>query len=93
MVKVLELAERLANSSDTAEKRRLKEELARAVEALTDYGDAGRTIPDVFILYGARLANFAGLGELEQLQALIAVELRSLEPTTPLVVIACPKQL
>ena len=71
----------------------LKEELTRAVEALTDYGDAGRTIPDVFILYGARLANFAGLAELEQLQALVEVELRSLEPTTPLVVIACPKQL
>ncbi len=71
----------------------LTDELTRAVEALTDYGDAGRTIPDVFILYGARLANFAGLAELEQLQALVEVELRSLESTTPLVVIACPKQL
>ncbi|NOT58881.1 MAG: hydantoinase/oxoprolinase [Acidobacteria bacterium] len=71
----------------------LRDELARAVEALTDYGDAGRTIPDLFILYGARLANFAGLAELEQLQALVEVELRSLEPITPLVVIACPKQL
>ncbi len=71
----------------------LPEELTRAVEALTDYGDAGRTIPDVFILYGARLANFGGLAELNQLQALVEVELRSLEPATPLVVIACPKQL
>ena len=71
----------------------LRDELTRAVEALTDYGDAGRTIPEVVILYGARLANFAGLAELEQLQALVEVELRSLESTTPLVVIACPKQL
>ena len=71
----------------------LKDELTRAVEALTDYGDAGRTIPDIFILYGARLANFAGLAELEQVQALVEVELRSLEAATPLVVIACPKQL
>jgi N-methylhydantoinase A/oxoprolinase/acetone carboxylase beta subunit len=71
----------------------LNDELARAVEALTDYGDAGRTIPDIFLLYGARLANFAGLAELEQVQALVEVELRSLEPATKLVVIACPKQL
>ena len=71
----------------------LKDELTRAVEALTDYGDAGRTIPDIFILYGARLANFSGLAELEQVQALTEVELRSLDPATRLVIVACPKQL
>jgi N-methylhydantoinase A len=70
----------------------LKDELTRAVEALTDYGDAGRTIPDVFILYGARLANFSGLAELEQLLALTEVELRSLDPATPLIILACPKE-
>lgn len=71
---------------------KLKEELTRAVEALTDYGDAGRTIPDIFILYGARLANFSGLAELEQVLALTGVELQSLDPATPLVVLACPKE-
>lgn len=71
----------------------LKEELTRAVEALTDYGDAGRSIPDIFLLYGARLANFSGLAELEQVLALTEVELRSLDPATRLVIIACPKQV
>lgn len=71
----------------------LQNELTRAVEALTDYGDAGRTIPDIFLLYGARLANFSGLAELEQVQALTEVELRSLDPTTKLVIVACPKQV
>ena len=70
----------------------IKEELTRAVEQLTDYGDAGRTIPDIFILYGARLANFSGLADLEQVIALVEVELRSLDPETRLVVVACPKQ-
>jgi N-methylhydantoinase A len=76
----------------TAMLAQLKEELTRAVEALTDYGDAGRTIPDIFILYGARLANFSGLAELEQVLALTEVELRSLDPATPLVLLACPKE-
>ncbi len=72
---------------------RVSEELARAVERLTDFGDAGRAIPDIFILSGARIANFSGLAELDQVIALAEVELRSLDPATRLVVIACPKHL
>lgn len=68
-------------------------ELARVVDFLTDYGDAGRAIPDIFILYGARVANFSGLADLDQVTALVEVELRSLDSETRLVVIACPKQM
>lgn len=67
--------------------------LEQAVESLTDYGDAGRAIPDIFILYGARIANFSGLADLAQVTALAEVELRSLDTATKLVVIACPKQV
>ena len=70
----------------------LEGELARAVDQLTDYGDAGRTIPDIFVLYGARIANFSGLADLAQVKALAEVELRSLDPATGLLVVACPKQ-
>lgn len=70
----------------------INDELTRAIEALTDYGDAGRAIPDIFILYGARIANFSGLADLDQVIALAEVELRALDPATELVVIACPKQ-
>ncbi|MGE0127229.1 MAG: hydantoinase/oxoprolinase family protein [Blastocatellales bacterium] len=69
----------------------VKAELERAVEQLTDFGDAGRTIPDIFILYGARIANFSGLADLDQVIALAEVELRSLDPVAKLVIIACPK--
>lgn len=71
----------------------IRDELSRAVDSLTDYGDAGRTIPDIFILYEARVANFSGLAELEQVVAMAEVELKSLLPATKLVVIACPKQV
>lgn len=77
----------------TARLAELYDELERSVEALTDYGDAGRAIPDIFILYGARIANFSGLADLDQVRALVEVELRLLDPTTKLVMIACPKQV
>ncbi|MBS1812696.1 MAG: hydantoinase/oxoprolinase [Acidobacteria bacterium] len=69
----------------------LNAEITDAVEQLTDFGDAGRAIPDIFVLYGARIANFSGLADLEQVLALVEVELRSLDPGTRLIVIACPK--
>ncbi|MFN7926718.1 MAG: hydantoinase/oxoprolinase family protein [Blastocatellia bacterium] len=69
----------------------LPAEITAAVEQLTDFGDAGRAIPDIFVLYGARLANFSGLADLEQVLALAEVEFRTLDPTTKLIVIACPK--
>jgi len=71
----------------------LKEKLAQIVDSLTDYGDAGRAIPDIFILYGARMANFSGLADLDQVTALAGAELQSLDPATKLVIIACPKQM
>ena len=68
-----------------------KDKLTQAVEQLTDFGDAGRAIPDIFVLYGSRIANFSGLADLDQVLALSEVELRSLDPLTKLIVIACPK--
>ncbi|HEX4946159.1 MAG TPA: hydantoinase/oxoprolinase family protein [Blastocatellia bacterium] len=69
----------------------LPAEITDVVEQLTDFGDAGRALPDIFVLYGARLANFSGLADLEQVLALSEVELRLLDPATKLIVIACPK--
>jgi hypothetical protein len=69
----------------------LHAEITEVVEQLTDFGDAGRAIPDLFVLYRARIANFSGLADLEQVLALAEVELRSLDPATRLIVMACPK--
>lgn len=73
--------------------RTVREELTRAVESLTDYGDAGRTLPDLFLLYGTRLANFSGLATLEQVLTLVEVELGGLDPDFPLGLVACAKEL
>jgi N-methylhydantoinase A len=68
-------------------------ELERLSDRLTDFGDAGREIPDVFILRGARIANFSGLAELGQLKALVEVELESVDPSADVVVLACRRKL
>jgi N-methylhydantoinase A len=85
--------QREAGRISSATLTEVKGELARAVDALTDYGDAGRAIPDIFILYAALIANFSGLAELDQVIALAEVELKSLNTATKLIVIACPKQV
>jgi N-methylhydantoinase A/oxoprolinase/acetone carboxylase beta subunit len=71
----------------------VEHELARDVDQLTSYGDAGRTIPEVFVLWGDRIANFSGVADLAQLVALARAELRDLDPATSVLVIACPRSL
>ena len=70
----------------------VREDLTQAVDSLTDYGDAGRTLPDIFLLYGTRLANFSGLATLEQVLTLVEVELGGLDPDCPLGLVACAKE-
>jgi hypothetical protein len=47
---------------------------------LTDFGDAGRALPDVHLLVGARIVNLSGLAELEQAVALAQTELENTSP-------------
>lgn len=72
--------------------RDIERDLERVITQLTDYGDAGRSLPDVHVLVGARIINLAGLAELEQAVALAKTELENAMPDDPLVVIAAPKE-
>jgi N-methylhydantoinase A len=58
---------------------------------LTDFGDAGRSLPDIHLLVGARIINLSGLADLEQALALAQTELENRENTEGVVVIASPK--
>lgn len=66
-------------------------ELEQVIARLTDFGDAGRTLPDVYILVGARIINLSGLAVLDQVIALAKAELESLPPEEPLVIVAAQK--
>ncbi len=54
----------------------LEGDLRELVRSLVDFGDAGRTIPDVHLLVGARLVNLSGLADEGQLLGLALVEVR-----------------
>lgn len=70
------------------------EQLPRDLEAVinrfTDYGDAGRALPDVQILAGSRIINLAGLADAEQAIALARTELENVPPLEVLVIVAAP---
>ncbi|MBV9439626.1 MAG: hydantoinase/oxoprolinase, partial [Candidatus Eremiobacteraeota bacterium] len=66
--------------------------LPSLVEDMTTFGDVGRALPDVFLLRGARLAEFSGLGEAAQIAGLAADELAGVDPGEPVVVVLVPKR-
>lgn len=65
--------------------------LENIINNLTDFGDAGRSLPDIHLLVGARIINLAGLAEVEQALALAKTELENLPKDTPMVIVASVK--
>ncbi|MCA1624245.1 MAG: hydantoinase/oxoprolinase [Acidobacteria bacterium] len=66
-------------------------ELEFVITKLTDFGDAGRDLPDIHVLVGARIVNLSGLAEMEQVIALAQTELENLSADESVVVVAAPK--
>jgi hypothetical protein len=65
--------------------------LENIINDLTDFGDAGRSLPDIHLLVGARIISLAGLAELEQAIALAKAELENLPNGVPIVIVASIK--
>ncbi|HEY0658143.1 MAG TPA: hydantoinase/oxoprolinase family protein, partial [Pyrinomonadaceae bacterium] len=61
------------------------------ITKLTDFGDAGRALPDVHLLISSRIVNLSGLAELEQAVALAQTELENLSENEKLVIVAAPR--
>ena len=66
--------------------------LARAVDEHTAFGDVGRALPDVFVLRGARIGEFAGMGEAAQIAGLVADELAGVPDEDGVVLVLVPKR-
>jgi len=64
-------------------KRSISSGLGEFFEKHTIYGDAGRELPDMFIIYRGRILDFSGLISLEQIQSLLQVELASVPDDEP----------
>jgi hypothetical protein len=70
----------------------LEAELRTLIDGLVDFGDAGRTIPDAYLLVGARLVNLSGLADDGQMLGLAGVEVRAHAPEQAVVIIATHRQ-
>ena len=68
------------------------EDLASAIESATAFGDIGRALPDLYVLHGARIANFSGLADAAQVIALAKEELAGREPDAAVVILAAKKE-
>jgi N-methylhydantoinase A/oxoprolinase/acetone carboxylase beta subunit len=66
-------------------------DLEAAIMRLTDFGDAGRALPDIHVLTGSRIVNLSGLADAEQALALAQTELENLPPEEQLVIVAAPR--
>jgi hypothetical protein len=65
--------------------------LRAAVEDATAFGDVGRALPDIYVLHGARIADFSGLAAAEQAVALAAEELEGRAPNAPVVILTASR--
>ncbi len=66
-------------------------EVENIINKLTDFGDAGRSLPDIHLLFGSRIINLSGLAEMEQAIALAKTELENLLDDERVVIIATAK--
>jgi hypothetical protein len=58
--------------------------LRRFVEQYTMYGDAGREVPGVYIVFRGRILDLSGLIEPDQIVALASMELEKISPDEPI---------
>jgi hypothetical protein len=76
---------------DSSTVETVSRDLEFIITRLTDFGDAGRALPDVHVLVGMRIVNLSGLAELEQALALANAELENSSPQEQLVIVAAPR--
>ncbi len=67
------------------------ESLRQAVEDATAFGDVGRSLPGIYVLHGARIADFSGLAAADQAIALASEELQGRESEAPVVILTASR--
>jgi len=65
--------------------------LERAIEEQTAFGDVGRALPEIFLVYGRRIADLGSLAEPAQVIGLAAEELRGLEDDRRIAIVSAPR--
>lgn len=63
-----------------------------AIENATNFGDVGRALPALYLLYGGRIAAFEGLSSAEQGAALATEEVEGCEPDERVALLVVPRE-
>jgi hypothetical protein len=78
-------------SVETATVETSEAALTVAYERGTRYGDVGRALPDVRLVYGSRIVDLSGVSEPAQAQALARDEFGGLAPDTPIALLVAAR--
>jgi N-methylhydantoinase A/oxoprolinase/acetone carboxylase beta subunit len=70
---------------------RLERDLARLLEEATAFGDVGRALPDLHLVYGRRVADLGALASAAAVIALASEEVRGLAPSTEIALVAATR--
>lgn len=58
-------------------------QLAAAIDSCTVYSDGGKEVPDVFLIYGKKVADYSGLIDQDQIVSVACLEVGGLAEDTP----------
>ncbi len=75
----------------TTRVERLERALGETLEDATAFGDVGRALPEVYLVYGRRIADLGTLADPAQVVALAREELRGLDDATPVAIVAAAR--
>ncbi len=65
--------------------------LRDAIESATSFGDVGRALPELYVVHGARIADFSGLANAEQAIALAMEEVAGRAADDPIAILTVPR--
>jgi N-methylhydantoinase A len=69
----------------------LESSLRDAIESATAFGDVGRALPELYLVHGARIADFSGLASADQAIALASEEVAGRKADDPVAILAVPR--
>ena len=69
-----------------------KKELKENLKAMTNYGDAGAILPDLYVVISGKIIDLTGLIEESQIEAMVDIELKKYPSDEPVIILAATKK-
>ncbi len=61
--------------------------LVRSMEEMTEYNDGGKTLPNIYMIFGKRIIDLSGLADEEHVKSLAGIELASVREDDTLIIL------